>query len=105
MTRILVLLFFVIVINPVLAQENKLKPLPDIASLDIQTFVSQTDEIHKNFDVDKFIEFDVQLPKTFVEQDIASLKSQIDDGRLYGELFRANGTIIEDVYPYFSLKS
>ena len=106
MNRVLLLCFVLTIALPFAAHaSNKLQPLPDVQSLDIQTFVSQSAEINKTFDEDPYLNFKVQIPKAFTEQNESVLKNYMKDGRLYGEVYRANGPIVEDVYPYFSVKT
>jgi hypothetical protein len=105
MMRFLILLALVLITSPLMAQDNQLKPLPDVQSLDLQTFVSQSTEINKTFEDDRFINFSVQLPNSFEEKNPDLLKNEVRNDRLYGEIYRSNGLMVDDVYPYFSLKS
>lgn len=85
--------------------EDKLMPLPEIQSLDINTFVSQANEIEKTYEKDGDIGFKVQIPNSFVERSEDKLKTYLKDGYLYGDIYRADGPMVQDVYPYFQVKS
>lgn len=89
-----------------LAQSSKLTALPPIQSLDLQKFAAQSQNISKQYgDRDPYLDFEVDLPKSFVEQDMNTIKQYDANNRMYGEVFRANGAIVKDVYPYFSVKT
>jgi hypothetical protein len=106
MTRLFVyILVLSVFFSPAMAQSNRLSSLPDVQSLNLQTYASQSTRVEKIYKDDDFITFTVDLPNSFKEQDMSTLKQYKDGERLYGEVYRANGIILQDVYPYFSLKT
>lgn len=102
MMRWILCAFLFLFSAPVMAQGLA---LPDIQSLPIETFVSQSDKIEKEIEDDPYIKFDVQLPKTFVERDYDVLKHYERNGRVYGEVYRKDGVVVQDVRPYFSVRT
>lgn len=84
---------------------EKLSDLPDIVALDINTFVSQSTVVEKIFADDTELNFKVQIPASFRERDASTLKTHIKDGTLYGDVYRADGAVVQDVYPYFQVQS
>lgn len=102
---IIYLIAFILFSQSVMAQNNRLYNLPDVQSLPLQTYAAESRKIEKTFSDDPFVAFTMDLPTVFKEQNADSLKQYQEEERLYGELYRANGEIFEDVYPYFSLKA
>jgi hypothetical protein len=88
------------------AQETK-NPLalPEIGSMTLETYVSQSEKISKDFDNDIYLSFEVDLPKNLVERDFSVLKNREAGGRLYGEIYRKDSPALEDVRAYFSVRS
>jgi hypothetical protein len=96
-------LFILCFMVPALACAE-LAPLPDIESLDVNTFVSQSQKIEKTFDEDSELNFTIDIPKDFIERR-ENLKNDIRDGQLYGEIYNAYGPAIEDVRAYVTVQS
>jgi hypothetical protein len=101
MIRILFLMFFAF---PVMAQD-KLEKLPDVETLDINTFVSNAQKIEKTYKEDTSLDFVMEIPKNFIVVANDKLKNNVKGDLLYGEIFNAYGPAIEDVIPYISMRS
>lgn len=97
-------LFYICCFGVLVAQAETLQDLPDVQNMDIQTFVANSNEIAKTYDEDKFLAFEVQLPKNFTERGADRLKTYVKQGRLYGEVYRADGETVQDVRPYFNVQ-
>lgn len=97
---------FVLVLSmSAVAQDTKLAALPDVQTMDIQTYAGQSDRVKKTFENDPFLVFEVQLPKDMVERNYDVLKHYDRGDRVYGEVYRKDGVVVQDVRPYFSVKT
>jgi len=102
---VLFVLVALVLSAPVLTHaDEKLAELPDVISLDINTFVSQSLKIEKKF-IDEELNFNVQIPKDFRERDFSKMKISEKDEFLYGNIYRSDGVVVQDVRPYFQVKS
>lgn len=85
--------------------QDKLEKLPDVHSLDINTFVSNAQKIEPKYERDSSLNFTIEIPNNFTIVADDKLKNEIKNDSLYGEIFNAYGPAIEDIRPYVSVKS
>lgn len=88
-----------------LAAAQVLEPLPEVKSMDINTFVSQAQLIEKKFSDDFGLSFKMEIPSNFIIRDDNVLKNKLSDNLLIGEIFNAYGPAIQDVRPYITIQS
>ena len=101
----LCLIVFLTVPVTVEAKAPSALALPDVVSMDLQTFVSNSEKITKEFTDDPYLNFEVQLPKDLTERHYNVLKHYESNNRVYGEVYRKDGIAVEDVRPYFSVRA
>ena len=105
-TYSLFLLSLIIFLHPMQGiASDKLQPLPEVQSLDINTFVAQAQMVEKDYTEDLGLSFKMQIPSNFTIRENNLLKNSLVNERLYGEVFNAYGPALGDVRPYVSVQS
>tara|TARA_B100001750_G_scaffold246448_1_gene268781 strand:- start:489 stop:1667 length:1179 start_codon:yes stop_codon:yes gene_type:complete len=100
-----IIVLFALMATPILA-ESKLDPLPEPATLDINDFVGQSKLVTQEFENDASLNFQMQIPKSFIIRDQDKLKNIEKDGKIYGPIFTALGSSVGDTTrPYISVQA
>lgn len=84
---------------------SELQPLPEVKSLDVNTFVENSKLVSKKFNVDEGLNFQIQVPNDFTVKSDELLKNIDKNGHVFGEVFYAFGPAIETGRPYIKVET